>query len=380
MKGNIYSRLSIPKPCHEDWSKMTPDEKGAFCKSCNKSVYDFTSKSEEQVEAILTAAKGVEVCGRFDSTQLGSLPELTKPLYALPRNLSPYRKFVLAVFLVFGTALFGCVNSYGQKMGKVRLVTETVPVPVTEERMFKGEVAISATDKVQEAQQKIDSIKPVAEGSIAITGEINITEEPLYHLLGGISMIDYVEDPVEVPLATDNIEVIEDPVEILSCGLAMLDKGIITEEAPIIITGGIPGTFGDVPEVVQVINNIPMVKDVITCEKDGGEDMEIGSRKDISDNSIAPAGGEGLKPAIECYPNPSSGPVTIRYEIKKRSDVRMELFDRSGKKIRTLIDQRNHHNGIYNTAFDLSDVAAGTYICVLQAGDQVTSTKVVINK
>lgn len=47
--------ISIPKPCHEDWSKMTPSEKGRFCQSCSKSVIDFTQMSQQSIETYLVA-------------------------------------------------------------------------------------------------------------------------------------------------------------------------------------------------------------------------------------------------------------------------------------------------------------------------------------
>ena len=48
MKTN-YS-LAIPKPCHEDWSKMTPNAKGRFCKSCVKTVVDFTEMDVDEIQ------------------------------------------------------------------------------------------------------------------------------------------------------------------------------------------------------------------------------------------------------------------------------------------------------------------------------------------
>lgn len=66
MKKSIT--ISIPEPCHEDWAKMTPTEKGRFCSVCTKEVIDFTQVSDESL--IKRIQKGDDLCGRFVGSQL----------------------------------------------------------------------------------------------------------------------------------------------------------------------------------------------------------------------------------------------------------------------------------------------------------------------
>ena len=60
--------VKIPAPCREDWNKMSPTEKGKFCKVCTKEVIDFSAKSDEEI--IKYAMNHGNLCGRFHQSQL----------------------------------------------------------------------------------------------------------------------------------------------------------------------------------------------------------------------------------------------------------------------------------------------------------------------
>ena len=60
--------VKIPDPCHEDWNKMSPTEKGKFCNVCTKEVVDFSAKSDEEIIKYLT--NNGNLCGRFHQSQL----------------------------------------------------------------------------------------------------------------------------------------------------------------------------------------------------------------------------------------------------------------------------------------------------------------------
>jgi CarboxypepD_reg-like domain len=75
--------LTIPTPCHENWDKMTPVEKGRFCGSCQKQVVDFSTMTDHELaqffkKPILSQSKDGSVCGRFMTEQLHRDIELPK--------------------------------------------------------------------------------------------------------------------------------------------------------------------------------------------------------------------------------------------------------------------------------------------------------------
>lgn len=69
-------KITIPKPCHEDWAKMTPTQKGKHCAVCTKEVVDFTKLSDEAIYKHVS--KNTNTCGRFSATQLNREIELNR--------------------------------------------------------------------------------------------------------------------------------------------------------------------------------------------------------------------------------------------------------------------------------------------------------------
>ncbi len=114
-------KISINEPCHENWEGMTPNEKGAFCLSCQKNVVDFSNKSINQIKEFFRKKVSSEsVCGRFDESQLSALS--FDDFFSDFLSWKLVQKAALIVFFVFGMSLFaGAQNSPKDPpiMGKV---------------------------------------------------------------------------------------------------------------------------------------------------------------------------------------------------------------------------------------------------------------------
>ena len=67
-------RIEITNPCKEDYSKMIPNESGAFCVRCEKTVRDFTKFSKDKILNFFQKSNSDEsICGHFYQDQLNDL-------------------------------------------------------------------------------------------------------------------------------------------------------------------------------------------------------------------------------------------------------------------------------------------------------------------
>ncbi|MEY5049340.1 MAG: hypothetical protein RLZZ175_2699 [Bacteroidota bacterium] len=63
-------QIHIPKPCHADWDKMTPNEQGKFCSLCDKTVVDFTQMNEQEIKNYFILKTEERICGHFKASQV----------------------------------------------------------------------------------------------------------------------------------------------------------------------------------------------------------------------------------------------------------------------------------------------------------------------
>jgi outer membrane protein OmpA-like peptidoglycan-associated protein len=70
-RSNQALRISIPKPCSENWENMDQREKGRFCSSCEKDVIDFSGLTDKELLYYFSNTKTTS-CGRFHQSQLNT--------------------------------------------------------------------------------------------------------------------------------------------------------------------------------------------------------------------------------------------------------------------------------------------------------------------
>jgi hypothetical protein len=99
--------LTIENPCHEDWSKMTPTQRGRFCGACERDLIDFSILTDAEVFKVIQANEG-KVCGRFHKTQMN------RDFIQVEERESPkYLKFAASLLLSLAVG-----NTQGQSVPK----------------------------------------------------------------------------------------------------------------------------------------------------------------------------------------------------------------------------------------------------------------------
>lgn len=160
-------KLTIPKPCHEDWNIMTPNSLGRFCGSCEKSVVDFTTMNPSEIQNYFISNQGNSICGRFTNQQLDSVI-IQIPNQILYSQTNFHKMFLLALLISMGTTLFSCADKNGnkQKIDKVEVVSDSVRndgILVGEAPIIEDTLRHNHNLLVPPPKPKIDEVKFVRE-------------------------------------------------------------------------------------------------------------------------------------------------------------------------------------------------------------------------
>lgn len=345
--------ISIPKPCHEDWNKMTPDVKGAFCGSCQKSVYDFSNKSDEEIISVFKSKGKEKVCGRFATGQL------TRPVVSFGNVNSTNRlaMFLYALLLAFGSSLFTGTDAFGQNVkgkAKVQVMGKMAMRPIHS----NPELTIDSTKQTKPIGCGTQTI---VNNEIMTLGQASIIVEPIK------SVGDTIFEEIPMNIGVDTIATIIsiEPTEYVAGGISYIQ---IIEPEPLV----------SINPIVDVIKDITEDKPIVTEELIIIPVQDTSELKSISNTEpifISPSVFE-----ISVSPNPSNGQIILHYTLENMMQVRIELYDNSGKHIKTLTQLAKQYAGKYNVSYDISEFPNGIYTATLFTKDHKTSCKIILNK
>ena len=198
-------KLSVPKPCHENWDAMTSIEKGKFCDRCATTVIDFTAMSAQEIKAYLGANMGKKICGRFNTETLDSV-HLSISSHII-KNTRTFRKaFLLALLITMGTTLVNCTDSNGNQKKIDSIQVEQIDT-ITSEKLSSKDKTIKNQDSLAQSKEDttaidhLDSVVPkklkrhITMGAPVAPKPPEITPEPSYNTLG---------EPAYDPIEEDN--------------------------------------------------------------------------------------------------------------------------------------------------------------------------------
>ena len=220
--------VGIKNQCLEDWSKMTPTEKGAFCSSCTKEVIDYSRLNSSEIKLALKSNFSGEICGRFEISQLSAI---SSEFRFWEQNQSNRTKsiFVFSIFLVFGLALFSCENQNSLKeINQAHAVAKTIFLENQQVKEVEIEesltpsiinngnlnlVDIITNDTIIEQYIESDSIVSIQEEE-TIVHEVNIgriefpMDKPI-HMIGLVVTVNRFDEFIEDTIAQENVVEIE---------------------------------------------------------------------------------------------------------------------------------------------------------------------------
>jgi len=325
--------VRIPQPCHEDWGKMKPEEKGRFCSSCEKVVVDFTSKSDQEIIDILQQRSGQKTCGHFRSTQVDSPLQSNTGTQNI--RWHPLRIFAASLLLVFGSTLFSCRDQ-------------------NDESLFIGNITVPAeqSEKSYSTLGEPTLLPPIVTEENTIPSSPAKTDtcftEPM--LMGDIIEVNYPDST-----ANENTNALEEDTLIVDP-----------------MTGGISYDPGpEPPDSSQESANTLNVRGHmgVTYFVDG---VKVFVPTSEECPTTLPTNG------LLIYPNPGTGIFNLNYTLCRDADVVIQVLDSRGRLILEPVHILQQHNGKYVIPADLSGQPAGLYIVRMIINDEIISQQVIL--
>ena len=77
---------------------------------------------------------------------------------------------------------------------------------------------------------------------------------------------------------------------------------------------------------------------------------------------------------VQNYPNPFRGQTTFKYHVAETSPVTINIFDLSGRKVATAVNEARQQAGTYEAVFNGDQLSGGIYIATLSAGNKTAQS------
>lgn len=80
------------------------------------------------------------------------------------------------------------------------------------------------------------------------------------------------------------------------------------------------------------------------------------------------------------YPNPFNPSTLIEYTLAEPADITIEVYDATGRRVATLVNNSFQQSGTHNVRFDASNLSSGIYFYQLSTGSQQLTGKMTLIK
>lgn len=358
--------ITIPQPCHENWNKMTPQEKGRHCAVCDKVVKDYTGMSDDEILANLKQSSA-EVCGRIEVNKLTPVDMRQRISFWLKGTL--YRKAAYYVFAVLGFSFLFKKQAQAQMQGGVMVKGKIPYRPVNEtERKLTVTVVYEASGKlVSQAYvdifsggRLIQSLQTGPKGEaffmlppdMLVDNQVSITAKGpnwSFTRLDGI-YLDKKEQFIELALKDEHVMIGK-----------MLPSYIQAEE-----------TVPEMKDTLKPACTLPdsLMNAVTVYGQFVVEDTTpvIPSEKEVS-SVVEEKTTEELY--FKTFPVPAWNDFTVE-SIRENEKFSIEIFDNNGRKIQVV------HNILHRHRVDVSSWSPGIYYVLFFINGKAIETKKMI--
>jgi hypothetical protein len=365
--------LTVPEPCHENWTQMTPVEKGRHCQSCDKTVLDFTVMTDTQIKMHLENNKSV--CGRLikSQTERELLPTVQKKS-SLWKYIALLIGFTSVSIPSFSQQLQMECNPHKMDNNYIRgkiAMDKKLPKPNSRTRTITGRVVD-------------DSNEPLIGSSILIEGTATGTVSDL----DGIFSI-ILPNEREYTLSISYTGFVSQIIKTDSSNFynIILKEGELLGE--VILMGGI--CYSDQLDNYTSENGFQTIKrrfkdlkNIISTSFIKAKD----NRKKQEEISISPVNATvsntnslsiktQIKKKVEServtlFPNPTTGVFSMKIEEKINTKVQIEIISYTHQVIlNKTYDLNNHGNEI---ELDISEHPSGMYLVNLYSEGMLLSS------
>ena len=159
-----HPTLHVAQPCHESWDAMTPASGGRHCAACQKTVVDFTHKTDAEILAALRQAAG-ETCGRLRADQLGR--PLAARAAARPRR---WHAWLGAALLVAGLRRPDQAQAAGRARPPVALAAPTPSGRVATSRLIAEQEPLTESYRLAGLVLDAQTNEPMPGATILLEG------------------------------------------------------------------------------------------------------------------------------------------------------------------------------------------------------------------